>query len=575
MRYNIGTGKNDFPGCTLKKEYGKGNVIPYRKKYGGNVMKRVYCLYRVSTKKQVDRNERNESDIPMQKNACHEFAERQQGWTILREFAEKGVSGYKVSASNRDAIQDLKEAALKGEFDILLVFMFDRIGRIDDETPFVVEWFAKHGIEVWSSQEGQQRFDNHVDKLMNYLRFWQASGESEKTSIRITNKMQQMVLDGLYTGGPVRFGYQVVDSGLVNRKGAPIKKYVIDPAESEILHMIDDMTVNKGYGSWRLADYLNKNGYKTHEGGNFTSIKVNRILKDVRYCGRLEDGTTSEALMALKIRSEETYSKILFILGQRNNANEEKRQIAMQTKAQGMLSGNLFCAHCGGRLTTMRYKDSYTRADGSLYAVDQIKYCCYHKSRKLCKCDGQVTYQADRVDETVQKIIRQIFGCMDGAPEEERLQEMLKRQMAGNRAKQKKLSHELTKNQEQLTKLQLEIGKSLTGDSFYSPEDLSQAIQTVKARVADTEEQLAALKEEEAKKKEGIELITPAYNEFKSWAEEFETASQEQKKMIACHLFNRIEVGKGYEISVELNMTYRQFCSEWNDGEFLKPTASL
>ena len=26
--------------------------------------------------------------------------------------------------------------ALKGEFDILLVFMFDRLGRRDDETPF-------------------------------------------------------------------------------------------------------------------------------------------------------------------------------------------------------------------------------------------------------------------------------------------------------------------------------------------------------------------------------------------------------------------------------------------------------
>jgi len=93
--------------------------------------------------------------------------------------------------------------------------MFDRIGRIDDEMPFVVEWFVKHGIEVWSTQEGQQRFDNHVDKLMNYLRFWQASGESEKTSIRISSKMQQMLLDGLYTGGQVKFGYNLVDSGLV------------------------------------------------------------------------------------------------------------------------------------------------------------------------------------------------------------------------------------------------------------------------------------------------------------------------------------------------------------------------
>ena len=143
-------------------------------------MKRVYCLYRVSTKKQVDRNAKNENDIPMQRTACHEFADARQDWKILKEYSEKGISGYKVSAQDRDAIQELKEAALADKFDILLVFMFDRIGRIDDETPFVVEWFAKHGIEVWSTQEGQQRFDSHADKLMNYLRFWQASGESEK-----------------------------------------------------------------------------------------------------------------------------------------------------------------------------------------------------------------------------------------------------------------------------------------------------------------------------------------------------------------------------------------------------------
>ena len=75
------------------------------------------------------------------------------------------------------------------KFDILLVFMFDRIGRIADETPFVVEWFVKQGIEVWSTQEGQQRFDSHTDKLTNYIRFWQADGESEKTSIRTMPRM--------------------------------------------------------------------------------------------------------------------------------------------------------------------------------------------------------------------------------------------------------------------------------------------------------------------------------------------------------------------------------------------------
>lgn len=45
--------------------------------------------------------------------------------------------------------------------------------------------------------------------------------------------------------------------------------------------------------------------------------------------------------------------------------------------------------------------------------------------------------------------------------------------------------------------------------------------------------------------------------------------------MIACHLFKRIEVGRDYQIIVELNMTYQQFCTEWSNGEFWKKTAAV
>ena len=109
--------------------------------------KRVYCLYRVSTKGQVEKD-----DIPMQKQRCREFA-AEKGWSITREFSEKGVSGFKVSAKDRDAIQEIQRDAAQDKFDVLLVFMFDRLGRKEDETPFVVEWFVQNGIEVWSAEE--------------------------------------------------------------------------------------------------------------------------------------------------------------------------------------------------------------------------------------------------------------------------------------------------------------------------------------------------------------------------------------------------------------------------------------
>ena len=105
---------------------------------------RVCCLYRVSTKGQVDKAE---NDIPMQKKACHEFAES-KGWTIIKEHAELGVSGFKVAAADRDELQGIKREAEKHEFDILLVFMFDRLGRKDNETPFVLKWFVEQVVSI-------------------------------------------------------------------------------------------------------------------------------------------------------------------------------------------------------------------------------------------------------------------------------------------------------------------------------------------------------------------------------------------------------------------------------------------
>ncbi|GHV35840.1 hypothetical protein FACS18949_14590 [Clostridia bacterium] len=203
-------------------------------------MNRVYCLYRVSTKGQVEKD-----DIPMQRISCQAFAQR-QGWEIIKEVSEKGVSGFKVSSEKRDAIQLIKADAEKQKFDILLVYMFDRLGRRDDETPFVVQWFANKGIQVWSVNEGEARFDNHVDKLMNYIRFWQASGESVKTSTRTKTRLAQLTEEGIFTGGACPFGYELYDNGRVNKRGNPVKDLRVCDSEAETVRMIFSKTVDEG-----------------------------------------------------------------------------------------------------------------------------------------------------------------------------------------------------------------------------------------------------------------------------------------------------------------------------------------
>lgn len=91
--------------------------------------------------------------------------------------------------------------------------------------------------------------------------------------------------------------------------------------------MIDELTVHNSYGAWKLAEFLNEKGYKTRSGDRFTGLKISRILKDPYYCGRLEDGSTSDALQALRLRSDETYDRIMYIMEQRSKRNEEKRHV--------------------------------------------------------------------------------------------------------------------------------------------------------------------------------------------------------------------------------------------------------
>lgn len=521
----------------------------------------AYALYRVSTKGQVDKVK---DDIPMQREACHEFADR-MGWTIGKEFLEKGVSGFKVSAKDRDAIQDLKEAALNGEFQILLVFMFDRIGRIDDETPFIVEWFAKHNIRVWSVNEGEQRFESHVDKLMNYIRFWQAAGESEKTSMRIKTRMQQLTLEGVYRGGQVPFGYRLVNNGRLNKKGKPLYDIEADPEEADLVRMMFEKTVKDGYGTHRLASLMNEMGIKTHNGSKFQCNTVNRILRNRMVTGYfVTKNAKSPFLPQIKIVDDIVFDRVQEILAQRVVTNEERHSVALTTRGKDLLSGMMYCGHCGGFLTSYDSRRKHILADGTLKVYTSRRYMCYHRCRKLCDCDGQGTYNVDRIDKAVNTVIEKLFRNIKDAPDEQELNKAFNKEVASCKAKKTKLNLELSRQKKQKEKLEQEILKALMGESDFESSQLSSMLKDVQRQIDETIQKIETLESEANNKSASINTIRPQYENFKTWAEEYDKCTVEQKKMIISQLVDRIEVRKGYKINIVFNMTYKQFSEAWN-----------
>jgi len=518
-----------------------------------DIGQRVLCLYRVSTDKQVTYNDKAEADIPMQRQTGRRFLE-QQGWVLVHEEREDGVSGHKVRAEKRDSIQSIKELALAKKFDILLVFMFDRIGRIADETPFVVEWLIKHGIRVWSVNEGEQRLDTHTDKLTNYIRFWQADGESEKTSIRTKAGMGLLVESGHYKGGNAPYGYMLVKSGRFDKKGNEKNNLAICEEEAVIVRKIFDLYIQHGKGVHKIANTLIGEGIKNRAGTNWYHASIKGMIRNLTYTGVLRSGESrSPVIEELQIIPPHIFEKAQDIMDKRRTEGEEKRTYPMNTESRCLLNGKLYCAHCGSRLHVATGK--FIKGEKQR----QLFYICYGKSKKRTNCDGKSMYSHKRVDDMVDKIIRHIFESMRSIPKSEVIDSGLSTYRAEKESLYKSAQHDYTKIAAELVELKSEVIKAIRGESKFTPELLNGLITEAESRLVEAESIRNIAKDELDSCKHRISEMQVKYNEVISWTELYDAADLAAKKMIVANMINRIEVGEGFKLNIDFNIDLSHF----------------
>lgn len=548
-------------------------------------MKRVNILLRVSSQQQL-----HADDIPVQRSECMGFIATHNDWAFQKEYVEKAVSGFKVSVKDREILQEIQEDARQKNFDVLVVYMSDRIGRKEDESPVFVSTLNKLGIEIWTVKEGQLKTDQHVDKLLNYIRFWQAEGESRKTGARVKDAQETFARAGKFIGGYAPLGYRLVPSGEISNHGRLLKKLVIDPEKAPIIRKIFDYAVNYNYGALKIAKVLNGEGIPA-PNTTWKACTVAEILKNPVYMGYMaynrrqhskcggnfERMPMEEWIMSeeqnpgLVIVPKETWHRAQAMRENRKAAikkgrDTENRKYPISSSGQLVLMGLVYCGYCGCRLTNGSKYDYWTTKDGERRKKFVGRYRCTNMANGSLECQGKAYYRSEEIEPIIYSVVTSYLDSLRESDTYDDLMRLQEEQRARLEKEKASLTKALKSAQEDIATLQENIPAALRGESAFSAGQLSSMIRDKEERITGLRQQIAAKDREyqdtQLKKKD----LKSMGSIISNWGELFKACSMAEQKVMLAKLVERIDIREN-DIRIKFRISMEEFSGNQQGNE--------
>lgn len=524
---------------------------------------KVRTLLRVSSKQQL-----HGDDIPIQRAEAAQYIAQHSDWVFDKEYIEKAVSAYKNNPKEREVLQTILTDARHHEFDILLTYMSDRIGR-QEEYSFYVAALNQLGIEVWTIRDGQLKTREHVDKLLNYIRFWQNEGESKKTGMRVRDTQKELVRSGKFVGGRAPYGYRLIPSGMVSNHGRLLKKLEIVEEKAQVVRQIYHLAVYQGMGYEKIAKELNKQNIPAIETDKWKSGTIRSILTNPVYMGylalnrrisgssrggvvrqnRKEWIYSREQLPELVIVSQQIWEKAQEIREARKN---NTGNIPFDTSGRLALTGLAVCGYCGKRLKNGSYCNHWTTKSGEKKMNYTGRYICPQK------CEERSCYSQNYLEGIVFEVVENYLKPLKIMDITEELQVMrtrdrnnLEKEMENIHKKQRTIMLDV------LT-LEEKIPEAVRGDYYFSAERLSFLIKEKEMEKKELDQKAGLIKnrllqiDNQRSNVEKSVCITP------NWGEEFRKADTPTKKMLLSSLIDKIEV-KDNDINIKFKIRTEDF----------------
>ena len=370
----------------------------------------LYC--RLS---QEDTNEGESNSIQNQRTILLQYA-KENHFPNPTFFVDDGFSGVNF---NRPGFQALIKEVEAGNVATIIVKDMSRLGRNYLQVGFYTEvLFPQKDVRflaINNSIDSDNASDNDFAPFLNIMNEWYAKDTSNKIKAVFDARMK----DGKRCSGSIPYGY--------NRLPTDKQTLVIDPVASEVVKHIF-LLANEGKSPREIAEILTEEKVmipaahaKEYHPEQYNGIKfsdpyiwgvscVRRILSRQEYLGHtvLRKSVSTNFKLHKRKTTDEDEQYVFYnthepIISQELWDSVQKRKKRVKRAAArgthtNRLSGYLYCADCGRRLTLQTH---YSKRDRSL----QYSYRCGGYASRVNSCTSH-SISVDNVEALILSTVK-------------------------------------------------------------------------------------------------------------------------------------------------------------------------
>ena len=532
-------------------------------------MKRVRMLLRVSSNQQLEAD----GDLSVQRQLVKDYISNQSDWQLdEKEYFEGSNSGYKNAVADRNILQEALQDAKAKEYDILVVYKDDRMGRRMWEIGAYIMSLKSFGVDIYTVKDGciSPESDDIMGQMMLALRYGNAQKSSSDTGMRVKDTAQKLVQKGKFMGGKAPYGYKLELSGEVSKHGRALHHLVVVPEQAEVVKYIYELSLHKEFGATKISKILNEHEiYKDRaprdiwKSGTIVSILTNPVYagytaykRRERVDGRYHRLDSKDWIFAEKpdteiaIIDENMWNQVQDTRKQRADKyikSLENQNVTVIRRNSGMLAliDVLHCGYCGRKMT-----------NGSKYNYWTIKDTGERRTSKIAiyKCpnawngiphEKTKQYRADQIEPVVFEALAEYIGKLQENEDVfTQIEENQNRQKAVKQFELDKEQSELENIQQKISVMENNIPNAMTGDYPLSLEELVGIIRKHK----ELEQKHKRIVEERKAELDAMKVSMDDWENIRSkiptWQDVFWNADTTTKRVLVNKLIERIDITK-------------------------------